>query len=162
MRFHTYTKHSPQAADAVDLESLLEKLADFLLQSGFAGGPYSHPYWGDFGGESDHTLEALKEAILRALLESGEFTPEMLAALRGANDPEAKAKLSQLLDDLVRRLAERGYLNVDAPPRVDDGHQPVIGPARWRERPRATWSSSSPKKASTFSPTAPCASCLAR
>ena len=128
MRFHTYTKHSPQAADAVDLESLLEKLADFLLQSGFAGGPYSHPYWGDFGGESDRTLEALKEAILRALLESGEFTPEMLAALRGANDPEAKAKLSQLLDDLVRRLAERGYLNVDAPPRVDDGHQPVIGP----------------------------------
>ncbi len=128
MRFHTYSKHSPQAADAVDLESLLERLADFLLQSGFAGGPYSHPYWGDFGGESDRTLEALKEAILRALLENGEFTPEMLAALRGANDPEAKAKLSQLLDDLVRRLAERGYLNVDAPPRVDDGHQPVIGP----------------------------------
>jgi Ca-activated chloride channel homolog len=128
MRFHTYTKHSPEAADAVDLEALLERLADFLLQSGFAGGPYSHPYWGDFGGESDHSLEALKEAILRALLESGEFTPEMLAALRGSNDPESRARLSQLLDDLVQRLAESGYLNVDAAPRVDESHQPVVGP----------------------------------
>ena len=38
MRFHTYTKFSPEMADAVDLQSLLDKLADFLLQSGFAGG----------------------------------------------------------------------------------------------------------------------------
>ena len=38
MRFHTYTKFNPQLADAVDLQSLLDQLADFLLQSGFAGG----------------------------------------------------------------------------------------------------------------------------
>ena len=38
MKSHTYTKFSPEAADAVDLESLLEQLSDFLLQSGFAGG----------------------------------------------------------------------------------------------------------------------------
>ena len=37
MRFHTYSKFSPEMADAVDLQSLLDKLADFLLQSGFAG-----------------------------------------------------------------------------------------------------------------------------
>ena len=35
MRFHTYTKFSAELADAVDLQSLLDKLADFLLQSGF-------------------------------------------------------------------------------------------------------------------------------
>ena len=38
MRFHTYQKFSPESADAVDLQALLDKLADFLLQSGFAGG----------------------------------------------------------------------------------------------------------------------------
>ena len=37
MRFHTYTKFSPESADAVDLQALLDNLADFLLQSGFAG-----------------------------------------------------------------------------------------------------------------------------
>src|SRR5687768_1853309 len=53
MRFHTYSKYSPELADAVDLQSLLDQLADFLLQSGFAGGKHVHPYWGEFGGEEE-------------------------------------------------------------------------------------------------------------
>ncbi|MGZ8493492.1 MAG: hypothetical protein ACXWZS_14935, partial [Gemmatirosa sp.] len=69
MRFHTYTKYSPELADAVDLQSLLDKLADFLLDSGFAGGPHHHPFWGDFGDEQDKSLDALRQAILDALLE---------------------------------------------------------------------------------------------
>ena len=51
MRFHTYSKFSPEMADAVDLQSLLDKMADFLLQSGFAGGEHYHPYWGETGGK---------------------------------------------------------------------------------------------------------------
>jgi len=47
--------------------ALLEQLADFLLQSGFAGGPMSHPWWGEVGEEADRSLEALKRAILEAL-----------------------------------------------------------------------------------------------
>jgi Ca-activated chloride channel family protein len=128
MRFHTYGKFSAEFADAVDLQSLLDKLADFLLQSGFAGGQMSHPYWGDFGGdEGDRSLDALRKAILDALLESGQFTPEMLEALRGEGDDAAQAKLSKLLDDIVRRLIEEGYLNLDAPPQMPDTHQPVTG-----------------------------------
>ena len=34
-----------------DLQALLDKLSDFLLQSGFAGGKQFHPYWGEFGDE---------------------------------------------------------------------------------------------------------------
>jgi Ca-activated chloride channel family protein len=128
MRFHTYTKFSPEMADAVDLQGLLDKLADFLLQSGFAGGPHSHPYWGDFGGDdADRSLDALKEAILNALIESGQFTPEMLEALRGDGDDEAQAKLAKLLDDLVQRLASEGYVNIEAPPQVPASHQQVTG-----------------------------------
>src|ERR687896_3960 len=120
MRFHTYTKFSPDLADAVDLQSLLDKLADFLLQSGFAGGQ-KQPYYGwEFGDEGDRSMDALKEAILNALIESGQFTPEMLQALRGDGDEEAQQKLAQLLDDLVQRLAAEGYLNIDAPPQVAD------------------------------------------
>jgi Ca-activated chloride channel family protein len=127
MRFHTYTKFSPQMADAVDLQGLLDKLADFLLQSGFAGGAQSHPYWGDTGEDADRSLDALKEAILNALIESGQFTPEMLEALRGDGDEEAQAKLAALLDDLVQRLASEGYVNVDAPPQMPGTQQPVTG-----------------------------------
>src|SRR5215216_4209667 len=128
MRFHTYSKYSPELADAVDLQSLLGKLADFLLQSGFAGGKHYHPYWGEFGGEEDKSIDALKEAILNALMESGQFTPEMLEALRGEGDEEAQAKLAKLLDDLVQRLMTEGYLNAEAPPQMPQGHQHVTGP----------------------------------
>ncbi|HEX6059971.1 MAG TPA: VWA domain-containing protein [Gemmatimonadaceae bacterium] len=129
MRFHTYSKFSPEMADQVDLQSLLDKLADFLLQSGFAGPKYEHPYWGEFGGEeADRSMDALRQAILDALIESGQFSAEMLEALRGDGDAEAEAKLAKLLDELVQRLVEEGYLKMDAPPQMPAGHQAVTGP----------------------------------
>lgn len=128
MRFHTYTKYSPELADAVDLQGLLEKLSDFLLQSGFAGGPMHHPYWGEFGDEEgDRSLEGLKDAILKALVESGQFTPELLEALRGDGDADAEAQLAALLDGIVQRLAQDGWLNVEAPPQMPASHQSVTG-----------------------------------
>ena len=127
MRFHTYSKFSPELADAVDLQSLLDKLADFLLQSGFAGGQ-GHSYYGmGFDEPGDRSLDALRQAILDALMESGQFTPEMLEALRGDGDEEEQAKLAKLLDDLVQRLIDEGYLNLDTPPQMPAAHQPVEG-----------------------------------
>ncbi len=124
---HTYSRFVPGDGDAVDLEALLEQMADFLLQSGFAGGPMSHPWWGETGEEADHSLEALKRAILQALIDSGQFTPELLDAMRGGGDAESEATLSALLDQLVQRLVDQGYLSVQAPPRVADGYQPLEG-----------------------------------
>src|SRR5579862_3283412 len=128
MRSHTYSKFSPELADAIDLQSLLDKLADFLLQSGFAAGENQQYYGWEFGEESDRSLDALKQAILDALMESGQFTPEMLEALRGGDDEEGQAKLAQLLDQLVQRLVEEGYLNLQTPPQMPGGHQPLTGP----------------------------------
>ena len=130
MRFHTYTKFSPELADAVDLQALLDKLADFLLQSGFAGGG-EHSYY-DSGLEdpADRSLEALKKAILQALLDGGQFTPEMLEALRGEDksEGEGESKLAGLLDQLIQRLVSEGYMTVDAPPQMPAGYQPLTGP----------------------------------
>jgi Ca-activated chloride channel family protein len=127
MRSHTYSRFRAEMADAVDLQALLGKLADFLLQSGFAGGSQFDP-WGDFNEDADRSLEALRQAILDALIESGQFTPELLQALRGEGDEDSEEKLAQLLDDLVKRLTEEGYLNLDAPPQMPAGHQSVTGP----------------------------------
>src|SRR3984893_12812792 len=127
MRFHTYSKFSPEMADAVDLQSLLDKLADFLLQSGFAGGD-GQPYYGmGLDEPGDRTLDALRQAILDALMESGQFTPEMLEALRGDGDEDAPAKLAELLDDAEQRVIKEGYLNLDTPPQMPAGHQPMEG-----------------------------------
>jgi Ca-activated chloride channel family protein len=127
MRFHTYSKFSPELADAIDLQSLLDKLADFLLQSGFAGDGQSY-YGMDMGDDGNRSLDALKQAILDALLDGGQFTPEMLEALRGGEDEEGQAKLAQLLDQLVQRLIDEGYLKLDNAPQMPAGHQPLTGP----------------------------------
>ncbi len=128
MRFHTYSKFTPELADAIDLQGLISRLADFLLQSGFAGGSLSHAYWGDFGEDSDRSLEALREAILNALMESGEFTAEMLEALRGDGSEDGEARLARLLDEIVQRMIAEGYLNIDTPPRMPGSHESVTGP----------------------------------
>jgi Ca-activated chloride channel family protein len=114
-------------ADAVDLQSLLDKMADFLLQSGFAGGESFDPYWGMTGEDADRSLDALRNAILNAMIESGQFTPEMLEALRGKGDEDAEARLAKFLDDLIERLTSEGFLNLDAPPQMPAGHQAVEG-----------------------------------
>jgi Ca-activated chloride channel family protein len=134
MRFTTYGKYIPQLADAVNLQDLLDQLSDFLLQSGFAGGPSWHPYWGDFGTEDTRSMDALKEAILKALAESGQLTPDMLKALRGEStgdeqrDAQIKQELADLIDQVVQRLIDEGYLNVQQAPQVPQGHQPMFGP----------------------------------
>jgi Ca-activated chloride channel homolog len=117
-------------ADAIDLQSLLDKLADFLLQSGFGAGKMQNPYWDELGEEQDRSMDALREAILNALMESGQFTAEMLEALRGedADEGESAEKLAKLLDDIIAKLVAEGYLNVDAPPQMPAGHQEVTGP----------------------------------
>ena len=104
MRYTTYSKFVPGLADTVNLQGLLDQLADFLLQSGFAGGPHTNPYWGEFGEEeNDRSLDALRQAILQALMDSGQLTPEMLKVLRGESTGEAARdqQLQKELGDLL-------------------------------------------------------------
>ena len=136
MRYSTYSKYLPELLDAVNLEDLLDQLSDFLLQSGFAGGPMYHPFWGEFGdqGDGDRSLEALKAAIVQALMDSKQLTPEMLQVLRGessgdeARDAEIQKQLAELIDQVVQKLIEQGYLNVENAPEMPEGHQQVYGP----------------------------------
>ncbi len=135
MRSTTYSRYIPELLDAINMQELLEQLSDFLLQSGFAGGPFYHPYWGQFGDEEgDRTMDALKQAILQALIDSGKLTEEMLQALRGdstgdpARDARIQQQLADLLDQIVQRLMEEGYLNATEAPQMPEGHQQVFGP----------------------------------
>jgi Ca-activated chloride channel family protein len=125
MRFTSYTRYTGHHADALNLESLLERFSDFLLQSGFAGGSSHHSPWGE-PDDADHSLEALKQALLQALIESGQITPEMLAELRGeGGSDEIRQNIADLLDRLVQRLMDEGYLDVSEPPRMPGSVEPV-------------------------------------
>jgi Ca-activated chloride channel family protein len=130
MRFTTYTKYSGGILDALNIQDLLERLADFLLQSGFEGGPHFHPWWGWSGEEGeDRSMESLKDALLQALIESGQLTAEMLRELRGEGqgDEESRRAIAELLDDLVKKLVEEGYLNVTQQPQMPGTHAALPG-----------------------------------
>ena len=115
MRFTRYTRYKGGWLDALNLENLLEAMSDFLLNGGFAGGPNYHPYWGWSGVDDTSSLDALKNALLKALIESGELTPEMIEELRGQGegDADVQAKIAKLLDDLIQRMVEEGYLTLE-------------------------------------------------
>jgi Ca-activated chloride channel family protein len=115
MRFTTYSKYKGGWLDALNLQSLLEHLSDFLMDGGFAGGPNYHPYWGWSGDEDTSSTDALKNALLKALIESGQLTPEMIEELRGegAGDEEVRKEIAELLDQLIEKMVEEGYINLE-------------------------------------------------
>jgi Ca-activated chloride channel family protein len=85
------------------------------LNGGFAGGPHHHPYWGWSGTDDVNSVDALKNALLRALIESGELTQEMIEELRGEGegDRDLQAKIAELLDDLIQRMVDEGYISLE-------------------------------------------------
>ena len=115
MRITTYTRYRKSWLDALNLGKLLEMLSEFLLDGGFAGGPHFHPYWGWSGTEDTSSLEALKRALLRALAESGRLTDEMMEELRGEGlgNPEVQREIAELLDEIIRKMIDEGYITVD-------------------------------------------------
>jgi len=115
VRFTTYTKYKGRWLDAFNLESLLEHLSDFLMDGGFAGGPDYHPYWGWSGLDDTSSTDALKEALLQALVQSGQLTQEMLDELRGEGegDEAVQRQIAELLDDLIQKMVEEGYINLE-------------------------------------------------
>ncbi len=115
MRFSTYTKYRGGWLDAMNLESLMESLSDFFMNGGFAGGPNYHPFWGWSGLEDTSSVDALKNALLKALIESGQLTQEMIEELRGEGqgDEVVQQQIADLLDDLIRRMVEEGYLTLE-------------------------------------------------
>jgi Ca-activated chloride channel family protein len=101
---YKYTKFTGEELEGLDLEELMSQLSDLLLSSGF-GNPY------DFD-QSEHTLQALHDAILDALLNGGLLPDETIERLLGqAGDPETQDALEQLVQQIMERLQSQGYIS---------------------------------------------------
>jgi Ca-activated chloride channel homolog len=117
MKFIRYGKYVGEPADAVDLEELVKRLGDFFLQSGFES-----QYYGVNEMDSDRSMEALKEAILRALQE-GDLMPDdaMTEEMRKMlQDPGAmnNQEIKDLIEKLMERLGQEGFINPRQPPQI--------------------------------------------
>ncbi|HLG16772.1 MAG TPA: VWA domain-containing protein [Blastocatellia bacterium] len=120
MAFTKYSKWDGVDWDSISLEDLIERLADFLLQSGFDD-PYSR-YWGD----RDRSLESLRDAIMRALFEDGLLSDEEMAQFADDDGNLNAEMLAEMLDRLIQRLIEEGYISIsEEPARLRDQTTPT-------------------------------------
>ena len=126
MKYVRYKKYSGQEAEDIDLQELMNRLSDFLLQSGFES-----QYYGFQEMDPERTMDQLRQAILRAL-EEGELLPsEMMEELLENPDLAKNQKLRDLIDQLIERMTQEGYISpqppqVTPPPQQTPGGQ--IGP----------------------------------
>ena len=99
-----YGKFVPSLADEIDMEELVSALSEMLLSSGFQS-----PY-GDGSMDGDRTMQALHDAILDALLNGGLLPDDVLEKLFGEQAESAKQQLDELVQQLMDRLQEAGYI----------------------------------------------------
>ena len=117
---YRYSRFIADLASEVDLESLVQRLSDLLLASGF------NTPW-DPQSDDDRTMQALHDAILDALLNGGMLSDEMLERLldgqqdeSGERDPSGRQRgrdqLEQLVQKIIERLTEQGYITMAGQP----------------------------------------------
>jgi Ca-activated chloride channel family protein len=106
---YRYTKYTGELLDDIDLESLVSKLSDLLLSSGF-----SNPWGSPSDGDDDRTMQALHDAILEALFSGGVLSDEALQQLLGEpadGDQEgARQQLEDLIQQIIERMMEQGFV----------------------------------------------------
>ncbi len=110
MKYIRYSRYTGEAADSVDLQELVSRLSDFFLQSGFNNYDY-----GIYEMDPERSMEQLRQAILRALEEGELLPPEWMQELLENPDISQNQKLRELIDQLIERLTEEGYVSPQPP-----------------------------------------------
>ncbi len=91
-------------------EDLMKALSDFFLESGF------NDSYMQMTEMNQHTMEDLKQALMRALQSGEPFDPEQAERLRQALENMSPEELDQLLSRLVQKLMDDGYLSTEQDP----------------------------------------------
>jgi len=131
MSVFNYSKWTGIDWESLNLEELMNKLTDFLLQSGFqfryARGP---------AGE-DRTLDALRQAIKDAIMDGEFLSEEEFEALKDQNGEIRDEVLDELIDRLIQRMISEGYIKMrggeDGQPYIDDPYDRGKGPPLSRD-----------------------------
>ena len=121
MKFTRYSKFKGLDISSLNLGDLMESLSDALLDSGYD----DDYYWTRQRRPHDTSLDALRRALLQALLDQGLLNERQIDEMLADNEGQFKGSLlEEMLNQLIERLVEEGYL------KLSEGQQQ---PAQQRE-----------------------------
>src|ERR1051325_7317862 len=113
MKFIRYSRFKGFDVSGLSLGDLMELLQDSLLSSGFD----DDYYWTRQRRDPDTSLDALRQALLQAVLEMGELSERDVEEMLADNAGQFKgSQLEELLNQLIERLVEEGYLKLSEEP----------------------------------------------
>ncbi len=114
MKFIRYSKFNGFDVFGVDLGDLMDSLSDAMLDSGFN----EDYWWTRQRNQPDDSLDALRQAILKALLDQEILSEHDVEKMLAQNEGKFRGSLlEELINKLIERLVEEGYLNLkEVPP----------------------------------------------
>jgi Ca-activated chloride channel family protein len=108
MRFR-YSKFNGFDVWSINLGDLMDSMSDGLLDSGYD----DDYYWTRQRKEHDTSLDALRRSLLQALMEKGLVNEQQIREMLAENEGKFKGSLlEELLNQLIERLVEEGYLTL--------------------------------------------------
>jgi Ca-activated chloride channel family protein len=113
MRFTRYSKFNGLDVYGINLGDLMEALSDSLLDSGYD----DDYYWTRERMPQDTSLDALRRALLEALMDRGLLSQHQIQQMLNENEGKYEgSQLQEMLNRLIERLVEEGYLNLREEP----------------------------------------------
>ena len=111
MKFTRYSKFKGFDVSSINLGELMDGMSDDLLDSGYD----DDYYWTRESRSPDSSLDALRRALLQALLDQGLLSQQQIKEMLAENEGKFHGSLlEQLLNQLIERLVEEGYLTLTA------------------------------------------------
>jgi Ca-activated chloride channel family protein len=110
MKFIQYSKYVADPFDGLSAEDVMQLLQNFLLDSGFF-----NQYYNFYEMDPERTMERLRQALLEAMRERGMIPQDQLQELLENAEHSQNTQLSDLLNKLIERLAEEGYVTIEQP-----------------------------------------------
>jgi Ca-activated chloride channel homolog len=109
MRFTRYSKFNGLDVYGINLGDLMEGLSDSLLSSGYD----DDYYWTREPLPQDTSLDALRQALLEALIEKELLSQHQVQQMLDENEGKYEgSQLQEILNQLIERLVEEGYLKL--------------------------------------------------
>src|SRR6266700_7239695 len=124
MRFTRYGKFNGLDVSSINLGDLMEGLSDSLLYSGYD----DDYYWSRQQMPQDTSLDALRRALLQALMDQGLLSQHQIQQMLDDNEGQYQgSQLQEMLNQLIERLVEEGYLTLHEEPQTEQRREMMGG-----------------------------------